>query len=62
MLHEALGVAQAGARRIAEPSGDRPLKIEAQPLFGPAGEEMQVAADRPQKFLAAAEQPQFLAR
>ncbi len=59
VLHEALDGALAGARAIAEPLGDRALQVEAQPLLGAAGEEMQVAAHRPQELLAAAEQLEF---
>jgi len=36
--------------------GDRPLDVEAQALLGAAGEKVQAAAHRPEKFLAAAEQ------
>ena len=56
MLHEPLDVGLAGARRIAELAGDRPLHVEAQPLLGAAGEKMQAAAHRPQEFLASPEQ------
>ncbi len=62
MLHEALDVGLAGAGRIAELAGDRPLHVEAQALLGPAGEEMQVAADRPEKLLAAAEERKLARR
>ena len=59
VLHETLDVGLAGARRIAELAGDRPLDVEAQALLGPAGEEMQAAAHRPQEFLAAPEKREF---
>ena len=62
VLHEALDVGLAGAGRIAELAGDRPLHVEAQALLGPAGEEMQAAAHRPQKLLAAAEQRELARR
>ena len=62
VLHEAFDVGLAGARGVAEPLGDRPLQVEAQPLLGAAGEEMQVAAHRPQEFLAAREQREFALR
>ncbi len=44
VLHEALDVGLAGAGRIAELSGDRPLHVEAQALLGSAGEEMQIGS------------------
>ena len=59
MLHETLDVGLAGARRIAELAGDRPLDVEAQTLLGPAGEEMQPASHRPQEFLAPPEKREF---
>ena len=62
VLHEPFDVGLAGARRIAELAGDRPLHVEAQALLGAAGEEMQAAAHRPQEFLAAAEQREFARR
>ena len=55
VLHEALDVLHAGMRGIAEPDRDLALHVERQALFGAAGEEMQVAADRPQEIGAAAE-------
>ena len=61
MLHEALDVAQAGMRGIAEPHRDIALDIERQAFLGAAGDEMHVAADRPQEILAAAEQIVFVA-
>ena len=59
MLHEALDVAQPGALRIAEPLRDAALDVERQALLGVAGDEMHVAAHRPQEILAAPEQPVF---
>ena len=61
VLHEALDVLQAGMLGVAEPHRDIALDVERQPLLGAAGEEMHVAADRPQEVLAAAEQPVFVA-
>ncbi len=55
VAHEALGRALAFAREIAEPGGNRLLKVEAQALLGAAGHEMQMAAHRHQEFFAAAE-------
>ena len=60
VLHEALDVAQARMRGIAEPHRDLALDVEGQPLLGAAGDEMHVAAHRPEEILAAAEQPAFL--
>ena len=61
VLHEALDVLQAGMRGVAQPHRDLALDVERQPLLGAAGEEMHVAADRPQEVLAAAEHLVFLA-
>ena len=61
VLHEALDVAQAGMRGVAEPHRDIALDVERQPLFGAAGEEVHVAADRPQKVFATAEHLVFVA-
>ena len=55
MLHEALDVAQPRMRGVAEPHRDIALDVERQAFLGAAGEEMHVAADRPQEVLAAAE-------
>ena len=52
---------QAGMLGVAEPHRDIALDVERQPLLGAAGEEMHVAADRPQEILAAAEQRVFVA-
>ena len=60
VLHEALDVLHAGMRGIAEPDRDLALHVERQPLLGAAGEEMQVAAHRPQEIGAAAEGAVFL--
>ena len=60
MLHEALDVLLAGMLGIAEPHRDLALDVERQPLLGAAGEEMHVAAHRPEEILAAAEQLVFL--
>src|SRR6516162_416516 len=53
MLHEALDVAAAGMVGIAHSLADLGLQIEGQPLFGAAGEVMEVAANRPQELLGA---------
>ena len=45
---------------IAEPLGHHLLHVEAEPLLGPVGQEMQMAAHRPQEALAAAEAPIFV--
>ena len=60
VLHEAFDILHAGMRGIAEPDRDLALHVERQPLFGAAGEEMDVAADRPQEIRAAAEDAVFL--
>ena len=61
VLHEALDVAQTRMLGVAEPHRDLALDVERQALLGAAGEEMHVAADRPEEILAAAEQPVFVA-
>src|SRR5205814_10320608 len=51
VLHEALDVAEAGMRGIAEADGHAALEVEGKPLFAAAGHEVQVAAYRPQEIL-----------
>jgi hypothetical protein len=55
VLHEALDGRQAGMGRIAQPLGDLALDVEMQPLLGPPGEEMHVAAHGPEEILRLAE-------
>ena len=55
VLHEALDVLHAGMDGVAEPDRDLALHVERQPLLGAAGEEMQIAAHRPEEIGAAAE-------
>ena len=62
VLHEALDRRQAGMAGVAEALGDLALDVEMQPLLGLAGEEMHVAAHRPQEILGLAEQSVFLVR
>ena len=57
MLHEALDMAQAAMRLVAEAFGELGLAIEAQPVIGAPGDEMQMAAHRPQEILALLEEP-----
>ena len=61
VLHEALDVLQSRMLGVTEPHRDIALDVERQALLGAAGEEMHVAADRPQKVLAAAEHVVFVA-
>ena len=49
-----------GMLGVAEPHRDLALDVERQPLLGAAGQEVHVAADRPQEVLAAAEQLELL--
>ena len=60
VLHEALDILQAGMLGVAEPHGDLALDIERQAFLGAAHEKMHVAAHRPEKILAAAEQLVFV--
>ncbi len=55
VLHEALDVDQAVVIAVAEAGGELALQVEGQALFRAAGEEVQVAADRPEEGLAAPE-------
>ena len=60
MLHEPLDVFQPRMLGVAQPHRDLALDVERQPLLGAAGEEMHVAAHRPQEIPAAAENSVFL--
>src|SRR5262249_56616804 len=51
--------AHAGALDITEPCRDAALNVERQALLRAAGDEMHVAAYRPQEVFAASEQPVF---
>ncbi len=51
VLHEAFDRRQAGMRRVAQPLRDLALDVEMQPLLRLAGEEVHVAAHRPQEIL-----------
>ena len=62
VLHEALDRRQAGMAGVAEPFGDLALDVEMQPLLGLAGEEMHVAAHRPEEILGLQELVVFAAR
>src|SRR5215204_6342020 len=61
MLHEPLDVLQSRALGVAEPHRDLALDVKRQSLLGAAGEEVHVAADRPEEIFAAAEQHVFAA-
>ncbi len=51
MLHEALDAARAGVIAIAHADADLALAIEGQAILGAAGEEMEMAAHRPEEIL-----------
>ena len=51
MLHEALDRRAAGAVIVAHPLGDIALEVEGQPVLGAAGDDVQMAAHRPEKIL-----------
>ena len=55
VLHEPFDRAFAGAFGKLHPRGDFALDIEGQPVFGPPGNAVKVAADRPEKVLSLAE-------
>ena len=55
--HEALDRRGVAAVAIAHAPGDLRLQVEGQPLLGPAGGEVQVAAHRPQEVEGAQEGP-----
>ena len=58
-LHEALDAQHADALGIAHALGQFGLHVEGQLFLGAAGDEMQVAAHRPEEILGALEQPVF---
>jgi hypothetical protein len=60
VLHEALDVLHAGMAGVAEPYRHLALDVERQPLLRALGDEVHVAADRPEEILAAAERAVFL--
>ena len=62
MLHEPLDALEAAAVAVAEPLGERRLAVEREPLLGPAGKEVQMAAHGPQEVLAAPERRLLVAR
>ena len=62
VLHETLDRRQAGMALVAEPVGDIALDVEMQPLLGLAGQEMHVAAHRPQEILGLLELVELVAR
>ena len=59
-LHEPLDRRLAGPLGIAQRPRDRRLMVEAQPLLGPAGGQMQMAAHRPEEALGPLEPAIFL--
>src|SRR5580692_13212121 len=61
VLHEALDVAQAGMFGVAKSDRDFALDVERQTLLGSAGEEVHVAANRPEKIFATPEHVVFVA-
>src|ERR1700677_3328615 len=61
VFHEAFDVAQAWMFGVAKPDRDLALDVKRQAFLGPAGEEMHVASDRPEKILAAPEHVVFVA-
>ena len=62
VLHEALDVLEPGMGGVAQPLRHIALDVEGQPFLGAAGEEVQVAAHRPQEILRLAEEPQLALR
>ena len=62
VLHEALDRRQTGMAGVAEPLGDLALDVEMQPLLGLAGEEVHVAAHRPQEIFGLQELVVFVMR
>ena len=55
ILHEPLDPALAGAVLVIHPRGNLALHIEGQPVFGAAGDVVQMAAHRPEEVLCLAE-------
>ena len=62
ILHEPLDAAIPCMVGIAHPAGDLGLQVKGQPLFGAAGQKVQMAADRPQEALRVVETPRLLRR
>ncbi len=62
MLHEALDAARAGMIAIAHAAPDLALMIEGQAIFGAAGDEMEMAAHRPEEILRPRETLRLLRR
>ncbi len=62
MLHETLDPAVPRMVGIAHSSPDFGLQIKGEPLFGAAGQIMEMAPDRPQKPLGPREPLRFLSR
>ena len=58
-LHEALDRGFPGAVGVVHDLGDARLIFETQPLLGAAGEQVQVAAHRPEEALGAVEPAEF---
>src|SRR5215210_1488032 len=54
-LHEALDRRFSGSVGVVHDLGDAQLLVEAEPLLGAAGQQMQMATDRPEKALGAVE-------
>jgi hypothetical protein len=61
VLHEPFDRGKAGMVLIAETLGDIALNVEGEPLFGLAGEEMHVAAHRPEEIFGLFEPLEFAA-
>ena len=62
VLHEAFDRRQAGMAGVAEPFGDLALDVEVQPFLGFAGEEVHLAAHRPQEVFGLQELVVFVMR
>jgi hypothetical protein len=62
VLHEPFDRGKARMVLIAETLGDIALNVEGEPLFGLAGEEMHVAAHRPEEIFGLFEKLEFAAR
>ena len=62
IFHEALDPAAPRIVGVTHPPSDLCLQVESQPLFGPAGQIVKMAADRPQEPLGVVEPLRLLRR
>jgi hypothetical protein len=62
VLHEALDMLEAGVALVAEAFSEFPLAVEGNLVFAALGDEVEMAAHRPEKILGLLEAPQVIPR